>query len=140
MLKFSAHEYPYPSQRQSVFARKGMVAASQPLAAEAGIAEVFVFGEAPGALPFSLLLADGVPPASNPAAALAAVQRLRTLHAAMDTAVLTAYGFSAKKDLLAQLLELNLAVAGKIERGEPVTAPGLPPRSRRRRARHRPHE
>ena len=37
MLKFSAHEYPYPSQRQSVFARRGMVAASQPLAAQAGI-------------------------------------------------------------------------------------------------------
>ncbi|NVZ79825.1 gamma-glutamyltransferase, partial [Pseudomonas gingeri] len=38
MLKFSAHEYPYPSRRQSVFARRGMVAASQPLAAQAGIA------------------------------------------------------------------------------------------------------
>lgn len=37
MLNFSAHEYPYPSQRQSVFAHRGMVAASQPLAAQAGI-------------------------------------------------------------------------------------------------------
>lgn len=37
MLKFSAHEYPYPSQRQTVFARRGMVAGSQPLAAQAGI-------------------------------------------------------------------------------------------------------
>ncbi|MCX4063787.1 gamma-glutamyltransferase family protein [Pseudomonas sp. S1Bt30] len=37
MLNFSAHEYPYASQRQSVFARRGMVAASQPLAAQAGI-------------------------------------------------------------------------------------------------------
>lgn len=37
MLNFSAHQYPYASQRQSVFARRGMVAASQPLAAEAGI-------------------------------------------------------------------------------------------------------
>ncbi|XXF09590.1 gamma-glutamyltransferase family protein [Pseudomonas sp. D2-3] len=37
MLSFSAHRYPYASQRQSVFARRGMVAASQPLAAEAGI-------------------------------------------------------------------------------------------------------
>ncbi|WP_110950291.1 gamma-glutamyltransferase family protein [Pseudomonas bohemica] len=37
MLNFSAHEYPYPSQRQSVFARRGMVAASQPLAAQAGL-------------------------------------------------------------------------------------------------------
>ncbi|MES3708648.1 gamma-glutamyltransferase family protein [Pseudomonas putida] len=37
MLKLSAHEYPYPSQRQSVFARRGMVASSQPLAVQAGI-------------------------------------------------------------------------------------------------------
>ncbi|WP_323156552.1 gamma-glutamyltransferase, partial [Pseudomonas oryzihabitans] len=37
MLNFSAHDYPYASQRQSVFARNGMVATSQPLAAEAGI-------------------------------------------------------------------------------------------------------
>ena len=47
-------------------------------------------------------------------------------HAAPDTAVLAAYGFSAKKDLLAQLLALNQQVAAKIERGEPVTAPGVP--------------
>jgi hypothetical protein len=30
------------------------------------------------------------------------------------------------KSLLAQLLALNLEVAAKIERGEPVTAPGVP--------------
>ena len=47
-------------------------------------------------------------------------------HAALDTAVLTAYGFNAKKDLLAQLLALNQEVAAKIEKGEPVTAPGVP--------------
>ncbi|MCW5553322.1 MAG: class I SAM-dependent DNA methyltransferase [Verrucomicrobiae bacterium] len=52
---------------------------------------------------------------------------LRDAHAALDAAVLAAYGFSAKQDLLAQLLALNLAVAAKIERGEPVTAPGVPP-------------
>ena len=33
----------------------------------------------------------------------------------------------ARPDLLAQLLELNLAVAARIEKGEPVTAPGIPP-------------
>lgn len=32
-----------------------------------------------------------------------------------------------KKDLLAQLLALNLEVAAKIEKGNPVTAPGVPP-------------
>ena len=41
--------------------------------------------------------------------------------------MLAAYGFSAKKDLLKQLLDLNLEVAARIERGEPVTAPGIPP-------------
>ncbi len=37
-----------------------------------------------------------------------------------------AYGFSAKKDLLAQLLALNQQVAASIENGSPVTAPGVP--------------
>jgi len=51
---------------------------------------------------------------------------LKDAHAALDAAVLTAYGFSAKKDLLAQLLALNLAVAQRIEKGETVTPPGIP--------------
>ncbi|MCI0492919.1 MAG: hypothetical protein L0Z07_08280, partial [Planctomycetes bacterium] len=52
---------------------------------------------------------------------------LKDAHAALDEAVLTAYGFSARKDLLKQLLDLNLAVAERIDRAEPVTAPGIPP-------------
>jgi hypothetical protein len=52
---------------------------------------------------------------------------LKDVHAALDAAVLEAYGFSPKKDLLAQLLELNLAVARRIDAGEPVVAPGIPP-------------
>jgi hypothetical protein len=52
---------------------------------------------------------------------------LKDAHAALDAAVLAAYGFDAKADSLAQLLALNLAVAARIERQEPVTAPGLPP-------------
>jgi hypothetical protein len=51
---------------------------------------------------------------------------LKDAHAALDTAVLAAYGFSAKKDLLAQLLALNFEVATKIEKGESVIAPGVP--------------
>ncbi|HEU0039831.1 MAG TPA: hypothetical protein VFR76_11205 [Verrucomicrobiae bacterium] len=51
---------------------------------------------------------------------------LKDAHAALDTDVLTAYGFNAKKDLLAQLLPLNQDVAAKIEKGSPVTAPGVP--------------
>ena len=34
---------------------------------------------------------------------------------------------SDSRDLLAQLLELNLAVAARIDAGQPVTAPGIPP-------------
>jgi len=37
MFNFSAYHYPYSSQRQCVFAQNGMLATSQPLAAEAGI-------------------------------------------------------------------------------------------------------
>ena len=57
-------------------------------------------------------------PGSNP---------LKDAHAALDTAVLDAYGFSRKKDLLKQLLDLNLAVARAIDSGEQVTPPGVPP-------------
>lgn len=41
-------------------------------------------------------------------------------------ALLKAYGFSARMDLLQQLLNLNRAVADRQTRGEPVTAPGIP--------------
>lgn len=51
---------------------------------------------------------------------------LKDAHAALDAAVLAAYGFDAQQDLLAQLLALNLAVAARLDRGEPVTAPGVP--------------
>jgi hypothetical protein len=44
---------------------------------------------------------------------------LKDAHAALDTAVLTAYGFSAKKDLLAQLPALNQEVATKLKRAHP---------------------
>jgi hypothetical protein len=51
---------------------------------------------------------------------------LKDAHADLDAAVLAAYGFSPKKDLLAQLFDLNQAVARRIEHGEAVTAPGVP--------------
>jgi len=37
MLSFDAQHYPYPSRRSVVYARRGMVATSQPLAAQAGL-------------------------------------------------------------------------------------------------------
>lgn len=51
---------------------------------------------------------------------------LKDARAALDAAVLAAYGFSANKDLLAQPLALNLEVANRIEANQPVTAPGVP--------------
>jgi hypothetical protein len=51
---------------------------------------------------------------------------LKDAHAALDRAVLDAYGFSPKQDILAALLELNQSVAGRIEAGQPVTPPGVP--------------
>ena len=36
-MTFDLHQYPYPSKRQCVFAKNGMVATSQPLAAQAGL-------------------------------------------------------------------------------------------------------
>ncbi|KAF0101856.1 MAG: DNA modification methyltransferase-like protein [bacterium] len=53
---------------------------------------------------------------------------LRDAHAALDRAVLAAYGFSAKADLLQQLLDLNRIVAARIAAGETVTPPGVPAR------------
>jgi len=53
--------------------------------------------------------------------------QLRDLHDALDQAVLAAYGFDPDRDILEQLLALNFEVAAKIEAGESVTAPGIPP-------------
>jgi hypothetical protein len=52
---------------------------------------------------------------------------LKDAHAALDAAVLAAYGFSAQKDLLRQLLDLGQQVAAAIKEGRPVVAPGIPP-------------
>ena len=52
---------------------------------------------------------------------------LKDAHAALDAAVLAAYGFSPKADLLRQLLELNHAVAAKEKTVEAITKPGVPP-------------
>lgn len=52
---------------------------------------------------------------------------LKDAHAALDAAVLDAYGFDPRQDLLQQLLDLNLAVAEREARGDPVVPPGVPP-------------
>jgi hypothetical protein len=52
--------------------------------------------------------------------------RLRDAHAALDTTVRTSYGMMDTEDTLAFLLRLNLELAEKEARGEPITRPGLP--------------
>ncbi|NAY91384.1 N-6 DNA methylase [Muricauda sp. JGD-17] len=51
---------------------------------------------------------------------------LKDAHQNLDDAVLAAYGFGKRKDLLSQLLDLNFEIANKIEKGEEVQSPGLP--------------
>ncbi|MBL0356525.1 MAG: hypothetical protein IPP72_06325 [Chitinophagaceae bacterium] len=51
---------------------------------------------------------------------------IKDLHAALDKAVMEAYGFDDKKDILAQLLALNLFIAEKESRMKKVQPPGLP--------------
>lgn len=51
---------------------------------------------------------------------------LKDLHAALDEAVMQAYGFSTAKDILTQLLQLNLEVAALEAKEKEVTPPGLP--------------
>jgi hypothetical protein len=52
---------------------------------------------------------------------------LKEAHKALDLAVISAYGFSTKRDVLAQLLKLNEDVATPIKSGKPATPPGIPP-------------
>ena len=51
---------------------------------------------------------------------------VRSGQAALDEAVLQAYGFSATEPLLDQLLALNRTVFERIEKNETVTSPGVP--------------
>lgn len=55
------------------------------------------------------------------------ISLVRKAHAALDRAVMAAYGFDPSGDLLAQLLALNLAVAARIDAGQAVVGPGVPP-------------
>ena len=52
--------------------------------------------------------------------------RLRDAHAALDSAVRAAYGMKEEEDPLAFLLRLNLELADKEGKGQPITPPGLP--------------
>lgn len=51
---------------------------------------------------------------------------LRDAHAVLNAAVMKAYGFTARKPILQQLLDLNLEVADRIAKGAAVLGPGVP--------------
>jgi hypothetical protein len=51
---------------------------------------------------------------------------IKDLHLNLDTAVLEAYGFSKRTDILEQLLNLNFLIADREQSNQPVQKPGLP--------------
>lgn len=59
--------------------------------------------------------------------ALPGANPLKDATQALDDAVMAAYGFSRRKDLLAQILALNRALADELSRGGTVVGPGIPP-------------
>ena len=52
--------------------------------------------------------------------------QLFKLHAQLDRPVMPAYGFIDSDDILAKVLELNLELAEKEKRGEPLIGPCVP--------------
>ncbi|HSM82969.1 MAG TPA: hypothetical protein VLS96_14860 [Nodosilinea sp.] len=55
--------------------------------------------------------------------------QLHKLHKQLDALVLQAYGFAPTDDLIEQLLALNLDLAAKEQRNEPVIGPWDPTNS-----------
>lgn len=51
---------------------------------------------------------------------------LKDAHAVLDKAVLAAYGFTSKREILQQILDLNKDVAKRIDAQLPVVGPGIP--------------
>jgi hypothetical protein len=51
---------------------------------------------------------------------------LKDAHAALDDAVMKAYGFPSKSDVLQHLLDLNLSIAARLDAGSPAMPPGVP--------------
>jgi gamma-glutamyltranspeptidase/glutathione hydrolase len=79
MLKFDAAHYPYPSRRSAVYANRGMVATSQPLAAQAGLAVLQAGGNAIDAAIASGEIYGGMIPKVE-SAVLALAQGVKKVH------------------------------------------------------------
>jgi len=59
--------------------------------------------------------------------ALPGANPLKDAHRDLDDAVIAAYGFNKRKDLLKQLIDLNKKMSELIKDGKPVVGPGIPP-------------
>ena len=64
-MQFDAHKYNYPSRRNIIYAAKGMVAASHPLAAQAGLEIIKKGGNAIDAAVAAAACLTVVEPTSN---------------------------------------------------------------------------
>ncbi|MFP4589547.1 MAG: gamma-glutamyltransferase family protein [Candidatus Bipolaricaulota bacterium] len=120
-MKFDPREYPYPSRRSVRYARRGMVATSQPLAARAGLKVMEKGGNAVDAAVATAATLTVVEPTSNAIGsdAFALLWSDGELHG------LNASG-PAPSDLSVENVK-SQGYAEMPERGwEPVTVPGAP--------------
>ncbi len=121
MLQFDGHSYPYAARRNAIYANKGMVATSQPLAAQAGLAILKQGGNAIDAAIATAACLTVVEPTSNGIGgdAFALVWVNNTLHG------LNASGPSSRHISIEKVKERghdSMPVYGMI----PVNVPGVP--------------
>ncbi len=121
MPAFDANHYPYPSRRTAVYATRGMVATSQPLAAQAGLAVLQAGGNAIDAAIATATALTVVEPTANGIGgdAFALVWHGGRLHG------LNASGPAPRSQTLDKLTGLGFKTMPKFG-GLPVTVPGAP--------------
>ena len=120
-MTFDLNQYPYPSKRQCVFAKNGMVATSQPLAAQAGLDILKKGGNAIDAAIATAACLTVVEPTSNGIGSdcFAVVWMQNALYG------LNASGYAPKNISIDQLQALGyekIPTHGMI----PITIPGTP--------------
>ncbi len=121
MLSFDAQNYPYPSRRNVVYARRGMVATSQPLAAQAGLQVLQAGGNAIDAAVATAAALTVLEPTANGIGgdAFALVWHGGKLHGLNASGPAAA---ASTQQSLAQLGHKTMPKYGPL----PVTVPGTP--------------